>query len=178
MRKELAVVKTLDDALSTPGVIPEGRYRMEEGFDIFSHIGGDKNEVRLKGRFVPEELRRIADCLDPQAVNVAAIRAEARREAFAEAEAQHLANREGYEVFCRAIGMEPDSYEVIAHQVNAKIARVRREALEEAANVCDGWLKFTEGVSITVVAAETYAADAVKDIADNIRALIEQEPTP
>jgi hypothetical protein len=59
-------MKTLDGALSTPGVIPEGRYRMEEGFDIFSHIGGDKNEVRLKGRFVPEELRRIADHLDPQ----------------------------------------------------------------------------------------------------------------
>ncbi len=75
-------MKTLDDALSTPGVIPEGRYRMEEGFDIFSHIGGDKNEVRLKGRFVPEELRRIADHLDPQADNVAAIRAEARREAL------------------------------------------------------------------------------------------------
>jgi hypothetical protein len=124
------MAKTLDDALSAPGVIPEGRYRMEEGFDIFSHIGGDKNEVRLKGRFVPEELRRIADHLDPQ--GIAAIRAEARREAFAEAEAQHLANREGYEAFCRAIGMEPDCHEVIAHQVNAKIGRVRREALEEA----------------------------------------------
>jgi hypothetical protein len=124
------MTKTLDDALSAPGVIPEGRYRMEEGFDIFSHIGGDKNEVRLNGRFVPEELRRIADHLDPQADNVAAIRAEARR-----------------------------------------------EALEEAAKVADGWLKLCRGVSIDVVSAETYAVSAVEDIADNIRALIEQEPT-
>lgn len=70
-------MKTFDDALKTPGVIPDGRYRMEEGFDVFSHIGGDKNEARLKGRFVPDELRRIANHLDPQPDH-----AEARREAL------------------------------------------------------------------------------------------------
>lgn len=97
-------MKTLDDALKVPGVIPEGRYRMEEGFDICSQIGGDKNEVRLKGRFVPEELRRIADHLDPSAteeprgcplpgvcacavatLHIDRIKAEARREALEEA---------------------------------------------------------------------------------------------
>ncbi len=38
--------------------------------------------------------------------------------------------------FCRAIGMKPDSDTAIAHQVNAKVALARREALEEAARIC------------------------------------------
>jgi hypothetical protein len=102
-----------------------------------------------------------------------AIRAEARREAFAEAEAQHLANREGYEAFCRAIGMEPDCHEVIAHQMNAKIARVRREALEEAVKAaaeCDGPYNCPTD-------EQYYAVDLMADrIAAAIRDLIGKEP--
>ena len=122
-------MKTLDDALSTPGVIEPGTYILP-GDNRFVHLRKDEDCLKVDGYLVVAELRRIADHLDPQADNVAAIRAEARR-----------------------------------------------EALEEAAKVADGWLKLCRGVSIDVVSAETYAVSAVEDIADNIRALIEQEPT-
>lgn len=169
------MVNTLDDALSTPGEVSHGVFDGEIGDISFlaenesGPCAGTRYGVVLEGALTASELRRIADWLDPQADNVAAIRAEARREAFAEAEAQHLANREGYEAFCRAIGMEPDCYGVIAHQVNAKIGRARREALEEAAREAEAAAEKVSDQDESDVLTAYGAATA-------IRALIEKVP--
>jgi hypothetical protein len=222
-------MKTLDDALSTPGVIEPDTYEVDGDYVFLNTLPPG---ATIDGTVSAKTLRRIADHLDPQAVAVSecwkpiaahdkntyehflgrsklgayfvfrwdgekyisiptgmfvmpdeflslkgigggrnepAIRAEARREAFAEAEAQHLANREGYEVFCRAIGMEPDSYEVIAHQVNAKIGRARREALEEAAREAEAAAEKVSDQDESDVLTAYGAATA-------IRALIEKVP--
>lgn len=116
-------MKTLEDALKTPGVIEGGVY--ETAFGGPSIINPlDDDAVDLEGGFTAQDLRLIADHLDPQPDNLAAVRAEA--------EAQHRAAMDGYEAFCRAIGMEPDCYEAVAHQVNARVERARREARREA----------------------------------------------
>jgi hypothetical protein len=57
-------------------------------------------------------------------------------------------------------------------------AEARREALEEAAKVCDGWAEsHGRGAPIQFTPAREFATDAVNDCADNIRALIGKEPT-
>ena len=81
-------MKTLDDALSAPGVIPDDEYGLSDNNPkgVSAFIGSQSGiHVRLDGCYHPFDLRRIADHLDPQADNVAAIRAEARRAALEEA---------------------------------------------------------------------------------------------
>lgn len=62
-------MKTLDDALKTPGVIEGGAY--DTGWAIpwgllSSVYGCERGGVTLRGRFMPRHLRLIADHLDPQ----------------------------------------------------------------------------------------------------------------
>lgn len=100
-------MKTLDDALKTPGVIEGGAY--DTGWAVpwglFSSVYGcERGGVTLRGRFMPRHLRRIADHLAPPAteeprgcplpgacscstatLHIDRIKAEARREALEEA---------------------------------------------------------------------------------------------
>ena len=53
----------------------------------------------------------------------------------------------------------------------ASLAAARDAALEEAAKIADGWLEQWVDVKIAHVPPHAYAADAIRDLRDGIRAL-------
>lgn len=80
------MTKTLDDALNASGPIQYGTYLGALSYvSIQEGPSEGMKSFFVNGIVTPSEIRRIADNLDPQPDNVAAIRAEARREALEEA---------------------------------------------------------------------------------------------
>lgn len=171
-------MKTLDDALKTPGVIRYQNYN--EAIDQEVFIDGDHEDVRIDGTFTSDQLRRIADHLDPQPVAARVIPEGWRLvpdhlTAEMENAAGDSSDNRGYwpDIFAAILASAPPAPLRTEAEVRAE---ARREALIAAAaavverlyprNPRHDWTDH----AVDMAAASDNAADA-------ILALIDREPS-
>jgi hypothetical protein len=156
-------MKTLVDALNTPGVIHYDRYRCAH--DATALIGKKilqpEGTSYLAGDFTPSELRQIAEHLDPQSLTVPGgwkLVPETVTPEMADAAWQAMYPQEAWNLWLSGVPAPPPL---------RTEAEVRREALEEAAKVAENACPVPpDGGSPTEEerAVSERAADAIRDL--------------
>jgi hypothetical protein len=169
------MTKTLDDALSTPGIEPE-TYEID---GEFVYLASTEPGILIDGIVTAKTLRAIADHLEPQAVVVPGGWALVpTADTINDLDPGCSVGEYVSEAARCCGGIAWDIYKGILERVPAPPAlrteaEIRREALEEAAKACFDWIESYHFGS-TGPACEKHEAAAT--CADAIRALIGKEP--